>query len=488
MKIIQKTAILLLMLNTGWLYAQVDISVTNPSAEQQQRLDLMKSKGVDASLTILPVHLMNGHWEMVSEIIGTLLEQKGLRHVEVGSGIFIYEDKARVQTIADSLKGFLLKNPVTTDYVLYAEMNGDDNPPPIDEIFCLVVDRNGDFVWRDILDSHNKEFTDVDDPDPMGYSILIAERLSPYLGLNAETARNAKPGKMAARMRERSGLPSEEEINAMPAREKIMRTVLKESQLVVFPIRVFYQPDIYAAGDLVTAINNAGLSKAAVSKNAFTMKQQTEGPNEMALLWNMAKQFRDYLKTNPQEGDYFLFGDYIFTPGNWQAGYVHFVICDSKGDWVITDLQNSQQEVYIDVKPVSVEDCNRILYNRLESYLKIPVTNVIQETIETMGIGAADKKFKEISREEGYLLSEMDMNMLGYDYLKANKYDEAIAVFRMNTEAFPDSFNTYDSLGEAYAAKGDKKSAIKNYEKSVKLNPGNQNGIQMLEKLKRNQK
>lgn len=369
MKIIQKTAILLLMLNTGWLYAQVDISVTNPSAEQQQRLDLMKSKGVDASLTILPVHLMNGHWEMVSEIIGTLLEQKGLRHVEVGSGIFIYEDKARVQTIADSLKGFLLKNPVTTDYVLYAEMNGDDNPPPIDEIFCLVVDRNGDFVWRDILDSHNKEFTDVDDPDPMGYSILIAERLSPNLGLNAETARNAKPGKMAARMRERSGLPSEEEINAMPAREKIMRTVLKESQLVVFPIRVFYQPDIYAAGDLVTAINNAGLSKAAVSKNAFTMKQQTEGPNEMTLLWNMAKQFRDYLKTNPQEGDYFLFGDYIFTPGNWQAGYVHFVICDSKGDWVITDLQNSQQEVYIDVKPVSVEDCNRILYNRLESYL-----------------------------------------------------------------------------------------------------------------------
>lgn len=105
-----------------------------------------------------------------------------------------------------------------------------------------------------------------------------------------------------------------------------------------------------------------------------------------------------------------------------------------------------------------------------------------------MGIGAAEKKFKEISREEGYLLSEMDMNMLGYDYLKANKYDEAIAVFRMNTEAFPDSFNTYDSLGEAYAAKGDKKSAIKNYEKSVKLNPGNQNGIQMLEKLKRNQK
>jgi cytochrome c-type biogenesis protein CcmH/NrfG len=42
----------------------------------------------------------------------------------------------------------------------------------------------------------------------------------------------------------------------------------------------------------------------------------------------------------------------------------------------------------------------------------------------------------------------------------------------------------YDSLGEAYAAAGKKELAIENYEKSVKLDPKNQNGIDHLKKLK----
>jgi cytochrome c-type biogenesis protein CcmH/NrfG len=39
-------------------------------------------------------------------------------------------------------------------------------------------------------------------------------------------------------------------------------------------------------------------------------------------------------------------------------------------------------------------------------------------------------------------------------------------------------------LGEAYAAHGDKALAIKNYEKSIELNPNNTNGIGILKRLK----
>ena len=49
---------------------------------------------------------------------------------------------------------------------------------------------------------------------------------------------------------------------------------------------------------------------------------------------------------------------------------------------------------------------------------------------------------------------------------------------------FPDSWNVYDSLGEAYAAAGNKKEAIENYEKSIKLNPKSESGIAVLAKLK----
>jgi len=76
------------------------------------------------------------------------------------------------------------------------------------------------------------------------------------------------------------------------------------------------------------------------------------------------------------------------------------------------------------------------------------------------------------------------MNALGYEYLFSKKVDEAIAVFKMNVEAFPESWNTYDSLGEAYAAAGEKEPAIRNYEKSVQLNPNSQSGIEALKKLK----
>jgi hypothetical protein len=40
-------------------------------------------------------------------------------------------------------------------------------------------------------------------------------------------------------------------------------------------------------------------------------------------------------------------------------------------------------------------------------------------------------------------------------------------------------------MGEAYMIKGEKDLAIKNYEKSIILNPNNENGKQMLKKLKR---
>lgn len=80
--------------------------------------------------------------------------------------------------------------------------------------------------------------------------------------------------------------------------------------------------------------------------------------------------------------------------------------------------------------------------------------------------------------------AEADLNTAGYDLLAAKKTNEAIEVFKLNVKLFPDSWNTYDSLGEAYAAAGNKKEAIANYEKSIQLNPKNDSGKETLAKLK----
>ena len=74
--------------------------------------------------------------------------------------------------------------------------------------------------------------------------------------------------------------------------------------------------------------------------------------------------------------------------------------------------------------------------------------------------------------------------MAGYDFLGAKQVNDAIEVFKLNVKLFPNSWNVYDSLGEAYAAAGDTKLAIENYEKSMTLNPKNETGIAALAKLR----
>ncbi|NJN42963.1 MAG: DUF3471 domain-containing protein [Flammeovirgaceae bacterium] len=59
----------------------------------------------------------------------------------------------------------------------------------------------------------------------------------------------------------------------------------------------------------------------------------------------------------------------------------------------------------------------------------------------------------------------------------------ALAIFKLNTSEYPSSSNVYDSYGEALAKNGQKELAIENYKKSVEMNPGNQGGIDALEKL-----
>lgn len=67
--------------------------------------------------------------------------------------------------------------------------------------------------------------------------------------------------------------------------------------------------------------------------------------------------------------------------------------------------------------------------------------------------------------------TEAEINAYGYNLLLAGKMDKAIEVFILNTKRFPRSPNTWDSLGEAYYTKGDKKNATANFKKSLSMNP-----------------
>lgn len=100
-------------------------------------------------------------------------------------------------------------------------------------------------------------------------------------------------------------------------------------------------------------------------------------------------------------------------------------------------------------------------------------------------LAEAAEGYKKIKKEHplNTAVQEARLNDLGYSLLRDKRLPEAIAVFNINVELYPQSSNAYDSLGEAYLASGDKERAAVNYRKSLELDPKNQNAINVLKKL-----
>ncbi len=451
---------------------------------QHERLLLMKSRGPDLSLTIFPVVVVGTPYERVSEIVGLLLEREGLTNLELGKTAFDPGAATQMGSLAGSVGKFVKKNPIATGYALYAEFTS-SRQTGIDGIRAIVVDSAGALVWTDSLGPGDQAVRNVSDRDPMGFSVLLVERVSPQLGLNEETAKAAKPGKFARLLEERSGLPPENERAALPQRGKELRDLRKNITLMIFPARVADATDPATATEIVKMITDAGLCKAKPAPQAVLLKASQGDPNELKILWDLAREFREYVRTNPPTADYALYADYGINPESRQVGFVHFVVCDKKGEWVIVEMQNSLQPDFQSARPTSSTACSALLVKRLGTYLKLSASDLVKEKIATSGIDPALVAFHEAQAKPGeYNVSEQEMNDLGYQYLQAKRYKEAIAVFKLNVEAFPGSSNVYDSLGEAYAAAGEKDLAIKSYEKSLQLNPNSQSGIEALKKLK----
>lgn len=113
------------------------------------------------------------------------------------------------------------------------------------------------------------------------------------------------------------------------------------------------------------------------------------------------------------------------------------------------------------------------------------IATEIKKVLDREGTEAALQRYQELKEQsaEEYNFSEDQLNSLGYTYLEQEETDKALAVFKLNVEAFPTSSNAYDSYAEALMKNEENEQAIANYKKSVELNPGNANGRQMLARL-----
>jgi uncharacterized membrane protein len=114
------------------------------------------------------------------------------------------------------------------------------------------------------------------------------------------------------------------------------------------------------------------------------------------------------------------------------------------------------------------------------------IAQTLSATITSSGIDHAVRQYHDlkVSAPATYNFDENQLNDLGYQLIRTNQIKNAIRVLQLNAEAYPQSSNVYDSLGEAYMDDGDLPLAIANYQKSLQLNPKNANAIKILRKVK----
>ncbi len=128
----------------------------------------------------------------------------------------------------------------------------------------------------------------------------------------------------------------------------------------------------------------------------------------------------------------------------------------------------------------------------LDALLRIKrklVTPLLREVGKRTGsadaVIAEYKKISAANLRNEYFLSEGVLTMLGYDFLGLGRIDDAIRIFKLNCEEYPLSANVYDSLGEAFAKKGEKALAIATYRKALAVDPNFESSVKALAELEK---
>jgi hypothetical protein len=113
----------------------------------------------------------------------------------------------------------------------------------------------------------------------------------------------------------------------------------------------------------------------------------------------------------------------------------------------------------------------------------LQISRILINAVLDDGMDAAFFTYETLKQRHAIYIdiNEYMLNQRGHQLLDAEQRTEAIALFQIVVELFPDSWNAYDSLGEAYFASGMTDLAARCYERSLGLNPRNENAVRMLE-------
>ena len=238
---------------------------------------------------------------------------------------------------------------------------------------------------------------------------------------------------------------------------------------------------------VIAIINGKGLRKETakqilkrqvrLDESCFSCIERSSGQLSQALSWGLGWALEDTAT-----------GDAIWHWGENNGEFQNFVMVYPKEKMGIVIFSNSGNG--LSITPAIVSQAlggSHPAFVWMGYELYNSPRKILFRDILTRGEAAINEYRQSRNSSAAGVLNEDQVNGLGYWLLGKKRVKEAIGVFEMNVNDYPNSSNAYDSLGEAYMVAGNKPEAIRNYQRSLALDPGNDNARQMIQKLSSNQ-
>jgi hypothetical protein len=305
--------------------------------------------------------------ERIAEVVGLTLEQHGmLPGVSAKYPGTIVPDDALVE-VEKKFQTFVEGEAIETDYALFAffGVKPSKRGPAVARICVILTDAEGRKAW-------SKDITEIPEGEmssPMGALMLLTGEIRSVSDLEEPDPDNAPYGPMARLMDKRNGLPAKPERDAMDERFEAAYDSFSEASLSVYPFRIWETEggSVEGAEALAGKLTQAGLFRASAvdTDTLLVATRDPDQPSQMKIMWDTARDFRNYLREHPAEADYALLVD-VTIPTH----HVHIILCEGSGEWVAASLMNSHHPEFQEIDPQTLEDCVTLAFLRLETILE----------------------------------------------------------------------------------------------------------------------
>lgn len=164
----------------------------------------------------------------------------------------------------------------------------------------------------------------------------------------------------------------------------------------------------------------------------------------------------------------------------WGASTAALYIPESQLGFIMLSNKNYSVDLESDLRKMI-----SLLYGGEVERNKMGLENRIMEAKDDKEFFSFVNGLNDLAKlEKDYSVEEYNINDLGYSLMAERyQYKRAEALFKLNCRLYPESSNTYDSLGEIQYILKDFEGALKNYKKSLELDPENENATEYIQKI-----